>query len=176
MVSLRALLDEMVKLQASDLHITAGVPKKKTSKKEPVFSREPIDCDWLKKVDLDIAIEVESFAQESLLANSGQFHVGLQSGLLSISPAGLVYPKGKLDMDLQVDARDHPAAGEGMAVFQIFGGFSRQFSLKNAGSGLFQDLEGFRSLGVPGGLYLFGQLINGVEFHSSNVSYSGTVK
>jgi hypothetical protein len=82
--------------------------KKKTSSKEPVFSREPIDFDWLKKVDLDIAIEVESFAQESFLAESAQFHVGLKSGLLSISPADLVYPKGKLDMDLQLDARDHP--------------------------------------------------------------------
>jgi uncharacterized protein involved in outer membrane biogenesis len=90
--------------------------KKKTSKKEPVFSREPIDFDWLKKVDLDIAIEVESFAQESFLANSGRFHVGLQSGLLSISPAALVYPKGKLDMDLQLDARDHPRL-----TFKAFG-------------------------------------------------------
>jgi uncharacterized protein involved in outer membrane biogenesis len=90
--------------------------KKKTSKKEPVFSREPIDFDWLKKVDVDIAIEVESFAQESLLANSGQFHVVLQSGLLSISPAALVYPKGKLDMDLEIDARDHPRL-----TFKAFG-------------------------------------------------------
>jgi uncharacterized protein involved in outer membrane biogenesis len=90
--------------------------KKKTSKKEPVFSREPIDFDWLQKLDLDIAIEVESFAQESLLANSGQFHVGLQSGLLSISPALLVYPKGKLDMDLQLDAREHPRL-----IFKAFG-------------------------------------------------------
>ncbi|MEE9532590.1 MAG: AsmA family protein [Syntrophobacteria bacterium] len=90
--------------------------KKKTSKKEPVFSREPIDFDWLKKVDLDIAIEVESFAQESFLANSGRFHVGLQSGLLSISPAALVFPKGKLDMDLQLDARDHPRL-----TFKAFG-------------------------------------------------------
>jgi hypothetical protein len=82
--------------------------KKKSSKKEPVFSREPIDFDWLKKVDVDIAIKVESFAQESFLANSGKFQVILQSGLLSISPARLVYPKGKLNMDLQLDARDHP--------------------------------------------------------------------
>jgi hypothetical protein len=82
--------------------------KKKSSKKEPVFSREPIDFDWLKKVDVDIALEVESFAQESFLAESAQFHVGLKSGLLSISPARLVYPKGKLNMDLQLDARDHP--------------------------------------------------------------------
>ena len=82
--------------------------KKKTSKKEPVFSREPIDFDWMKKVDLDIVIEVESFAQESFLANTGHFHVVLQSGLMSISPAHLVFPQGKLDMELQLDARDHP--------------------------------------------------------------------
>jgi hypothetical protein len=90
--------------------------KKKTSKKEPVFSREPIDFDWLKKVDVDIAIEVESFAQESFLAQSAQLHVGLKSGLLSISPARLVYPKGKLNMDLELDARDHP-----QLTFKAFG-------------------------------------------------------
>ena len=82
--------------------------KKKTSKKEPVFSREPIDFDWLKKVDLDVVIEVESFAQESFLANTGHFHVVLKSGLLSISPADLVFPRGKLEMELQLDARDQP--------------------------------------------------------------------
>jgi uncharacterized protein involved in outer membrane biogenesis len=90
--------------------------KKKASSKEPVFSREPIAFDWLKKVDVDIAIEVESFAQESFLADSAQLHVGLKSGLLSISPAHLVYPKGKLDMDLHLDARDHPRL-----TFKAFG-------------------------------------------------------
>jgi len=90
--------------------------KKKPSSKEPVFSREPIDFDWLKKVDVDIAIEVESFAQESFLAQSAQLHVGLKSGLLSISPARLVYPKGKLNMDLELDARDHP-----QLTFKAFG-------------------------------------------------------
>jgi uncharacterized protein involved in outer membrane biogenesis len=90
--------------------------KKKASSKEPVFSREPIDFDWLKKVDMDIAIEVESFAQEQFLADSAQFQVVVKSGLLSISPAHFVYPKGKLDMDLQVDARDHPRL-----TFKAFG-------------------------------------------------------
>jgi hypothetical protein len=90
--------------------------KKKPSKKEPVFSREPIAFDWLKKVDLDIAVEVESFAKEQFLADSAQFQVGLQSGLLSISPAYFVYPKGKLDLDLQLDARDHPRL-----TFKAFG-------------------------------------------------------
>jgi hypothetical protein len=90
--------------------------KKKPSKKEPVFSREPIDFDWLKKVDLDVVIEVESFAKEQFLADSAQFHVVVKSGVLSISPARFVYPKGKLDMELQLDARDHPRL-----TFRAFG-------------------------------------------------------
>jgi hypothetical protein len=90
--------------------------KKKPSNKEPVFSREPIAFDWLKKVDVDIVIEVESFAQEQFLADSAQFQVVVNSGLLSISPARFVYPKGKLDMDLQLDARDHPRL-----TFRAFG-------------------------------------------------------
>ena len=90
--------------------------KKKPSGKEPVFSREPIDFDWLKKADVDIAIEVESFAQEQFLAESAQFHLGIKSGLLSISPARFVYPKGKLDMDLQLDTRNHPRL-----TFRAFG-------------------------------------------------------
>jgi hypothetical protein len=82
--------------------------KKKPSKQGPVFSREPIPFHRLKKVDVDIVIEVESFAQGSFLAESARFPVRLKSGLLSISPAYLVYPKGKVDVDLQLDARDHP--------------------------------------------------------------------
>ncbi len=90
--------------------------KKKPSKKEPVFSREPIDFDWLKKADLDIVIEVESFAQEQFLADSAQFQVKVKSGLLSIRPARFVYAKGKLDMDLELDGREHPRL-----TFRAFG-------------------------------------------------------
>ncbi|UCE83859.1 MAG: AsmA family protein, partial [Deltaproteobacteria bacterium] len=90
--------------------------KKKPSSKEPVFSREPIAFDWLEKVDMDIAIKVESFAQEQFLADSAQFRVVLHSGLLSISPARFAYPKGTLDIDLQLDVRDHPRL-----TFKAFG-------------------------------------------------------
>ena len=62
----------------------------------------------LKKVDADIAIKVESFAQELSGAESAKFQVVLNSGLLSIGPAHLVYPEGKLDIDLQFDTRNHP--------------------------------------------------------------------
>jgi uncharacterized protein involved in outer membrane biogenesis len=90
--------------------------KKKSSKKEPVFSREPIDFGWLKKVDMDVAIEIESFAKEQFLANSAQFQVKVKSGLLSIRPARFVYAKGKLEMDLELDVREHPRL-----TFRAFG-------------------------------------------------------
>ncbi len=90
--------------------------KKKSSKKEHVFSREPIEFGWLKKVDVDIAISVESFAKEQFLANSAQFQVKVKSGVLSISPARFVYEKGKLDMDLELDGREHPRL-----TFKAFG-------------------------------------------------------
>jgi uncharacterized protein involved in outer membrane biogenesis len=82
--------------------------KKKPPKKGPVFSDEPIDFGWLKKVDLNISVEVESFAKEQFLAQSAQFQVKIKSGLLSISPARLDYPKGKLDLDLELDTREIP--------------------------------------------------------------------
>jgi hypothetical protein len=82
--------------------------KEKPPKKGPVFSDEPIDFGWLKKVDLNIGVEVESFAKEQFLANSAQFQVKIKSGLLSISPAHLDYPKGKLDLDLELDTREIP--------------------------------------------------------------------
>ena len=82
--------------------------KKKHPEKGPVFSDKPIDFGWMKKVDLNIAIEVESFAREQFLAQSAQFLVKIKSGQLSISPARLVYPKGELDMDLELDTREIP--------------------------------------------------------------------
>ena len=90
--------------------------KKKPPKKEPVFSDDPIDFSWLKKADVDVAISVESFAKEQFLAKSAQFQVTIKSGVLSINPARFVYPKGKLDMDLELDGREHPRL-----TFKAFG-------------------------------------------------------
>ena len=90
--------------------------KKKSHKKEPVFSDEPIDFGWLKKCDVDVAISVESFAKEQFLAKSAQLQVKIKSGVLSINPARFVYPKGELDMDLELDGRELPRL-----TFKAFG-------------------------------------------------------
>jgi hypothetical protein len=73
-----------------------------------VFGREPIAHDWMQKLDMDLHINIESFAQETILADSAQGHVVLKSGLLTIGPARIVYPRGKLDMALRFDTRGDP--------------------------------------------------------------------
>jgi hypothetical protein len=93
-----------------------GGKKKKPSKEEPVFSREPIAFHRLNKVDVNVAIEIESFAQQLFAVESAKFQVVVNSGRLSISPAYFVYPEGTLEMDLQIDARDHPRM-----TFRAFG-------------------------------------------------------
>jgi hypothetical protein len=84
-----------------------------------VFSRTPIDFEWLKKLDLDLSIDVESFDPDRSQIESAQFAITLKSGHLSISPAKLVYPKGNLQLDVQFDTQDPPqlsfkAIGEGI--------------------------------------------------------------
>ena len=73
-----------------------------------VFSQTPIDFEWLKKFDLDLSIDVESFDPERSNIQSAQFAIALKSGHLSISPATLVYPKGNLQLDVQFDTQDPP--------------------------------------------------------------------
>jgi uncharacterized protein involved in outer membrane biogenesis len=74
----------------------------------PVFGRVPVETEWLKKIDIDVDVDVESFSQETILADSAQFHVVMNSGLLTVSPAHLAYPNGKLTIELQLDVRDVP--------------------------------------------------------------------
>jgi uncharacterized protein involved in outer membrane biogenesis len=80
---------------------------------------------------VDVAISVESFAKEQFLANSAQFQVKVKSGVLSISPARFVYAKGKLDMYLELDGREHPRL-----IFKAFG--------KNIDPRRALDIEGYK--------------------------------
>jgi len=75
---------------------------------QPVFSRQPMDLDWMKLADVDLSVDIQSFDRENSEALSANFSMALQSGLLSIKPAILVYPKGQADLDLQFDASDQP--------------------------------------------------------------------
>jgi hypothetical protein len=83
--------------------------KKKVKHKEPVFSREPLDLDWMHKANLDLDVNIESFDREHSEALSAKFKIKLNAGHLSVKPATLVYPKGQAVLDLQLDGgRDKP--------------------------------------------------------------------
>jgi uncharacterized protein involved in outer membrane biogenesis len=82
--------------------------KKKSKQKKPVFSREPMDLGWMKKADVDLSVDIQSFDRANSEALSANFRAVLKSGHLSVKHATLVYPKGQADLDLQFDARDAP--------------------------------------------------------------------
>jgi hypothetical protein len=123
----KALLDAKISssLQTSPPHINGKITaqeffffdplekkiessKEKPPKNGPVFSRTPMDWAWLKKNDLDLSVIIESFGKEHPQFKSAQFEIALKSGHLSISPAELVYPKGKLEFDVKLDVQDQP--------------------------------------------------------------------
>ena len=75
---------------------------------QPLFSSEPLDFGWLKTFDLALGVDVASFDPASSPARSADITVTLKSGLLTVDPVVVTYPKGQLKLALSVDARDTP--------------------------------------------------------------------
>ena len=78
------------------------------SARKQIFSRTPIDYSWLNKVDLNVSLDMPSFNKAKSRLESAKFVIALKAGQLSVEPAMLVYPKGKLDLALQVDTQSPP--------------------------------------------------------------------
>ncbi len=87
---------------------TAGSDALKKEKKAQIFSREPIDFSWLNEVDLDLSVDIESFDRNRSQMESARFEIQADSGQLNVGPATVVYPKGKIDFQGQIDARAEP--------------------------------------------------------------------
>jgi len=73
-----------------------------------LFSRKPLDLEYLKKLDLDLDISVESIDAPGLSAQKLTGHVSLEGGQLHIAPMRLVAEGGPTDLDLEIDARNKP--------------------------------------------------------------------
>lgn len=82
--------------------------KNKGGKNVPVFSRDPLPFQWLKKADLDLTVDVDSFDQEGWEAQSAKLVLTLKSGHLAARPVTFSYAKGAMDMEFEIDARDKP--------------------------------------------------------------------
>ena len=71
-----------------------------------LFSREPMNFDWLEKTDIDLIIDIKSFNKEKSRFESAYFKVDLESGRLSILPAKLNFPKGRLELDVRFNMQN----------------------------------------------------------------------
>lgn len=73
-----------------------------------IFSRNPINFDWLKQLDLNLLLDIESFDSDINTAESAEFQVKLESGHLKINPAVFKFSKGQLDMNLSLNTNGKP--------------------------------------------------------------------
>ena len=92
--------------------------KKKDEKKlqQPVFSSDPIAFDVLKKFNLALAVDVATFDPTDSDAVSAESTVRVQSGVLTLTPTVIRYPKGQLNIEFSVDARKTP-----LLAFKAYG-------------------------------------------------------
>ena len=82
--------------------------KDKQPTKKHVFSRDPINFNWLKYADVELSIEVESFDDVWAKAESAHFQIIGKSGKLTVSPATLTYPQGELNLEIDLDVKEIP--------------------------------------------------------------------
>ncbi|MDX2507308.1 MAG: AsmA family protein [Gammaproteobacteria bacterium] len=82
--------------------------KTKDTQQTVIFSRKPIDFDWLKQLDLDLALDIKSFDSDISTAESAELQIKLKSGHLQISPAVFKFTKGHLDMELSLNSKVKP--------------------------------------------------------------------
>ncbi len=100
-------LPDLAETQSKNLARTRD-RNKKSKKKGPVFSREPVDLSWMKKADLDLLVDIKTFDRAYTEAVSAQFPIKMKAGRLSVESAYVVYPKGRADLRFQLDGREHP--------------------------------------------------------------------
>ena len=85
---------------------TAGKPR--LGRSAHAFSREPLNFDILKQLDLDLDIKIDEIASAQVSADKLYGRIVLENGRLQVRPMKLVAEGGPTDLDLVIDARDTP--------------------------------------------------------------------
>ncbi|MGB5261941.1 MAG: AsmA family protein [Gammaproteobacteria bacterium] len=73
-----------------------------------VFSRKPLDINFLNTVDLDMAISIDEVESGELAIDSVRGKLQLRDGQLNVKPLRLVFEGGNTDIDLDVRATAVP--------------------------------------------------------------------
>lgn len=74
-----------------------------------LFSRKPLELAWLKKLDLDISVQVDELRGVDLEIDEARGRITLQSGLLRLNRTGFRYLGGTASGDYEIDARAQPS-------------------------------------------------------------------
>lgn len=82
--------------------------KNKSAINEPLealsfFPREHLAVGWLKKVDMDLLVDIASFDKERMNLESAMFRIDLESGRLAVKSARFAYPKGEINLDVLLE-------------------------------------------------------------------------
>jgi uncharacterized protein involved in outer membrane biogenesis len=72
------------------------------------FSREPLNFNILKQIDLDLDFRIDEIASAHVSADKLYGRILLENGRLQVRPMKLVAEGGPTELDLVIDARDTP--------------------------------------------------------------------
>ena len=85
-------------------------PELGQTKRSPhAFSREPLNFNILKRIDLDLDFRIDEIASAHVSADKMYGRILLENGRLQVRPMKLVAEGGPTELDLVIDARDTPA-------------------------------------------------------------------
>jgi hypothetical protein len=77
---------------------------------EPVFSREPMDFEALKTLDLSLDVLFEDVIGVSTSVDTITGHVELKNGKLTLAPFNMNFVGGRMNAELSIDAQAAPPA------------------------------------------------------------------
>lgn len=87
---------------------TAPAPGKAATASPYVFSRAPLNMDFLNEVDLDLDVSIDEVESGELAIDSVKGKLRLHDGRLKITPLRLVFEEGNTDINLDVRATAVP--------------------------------------------------------------------
>jgi uncharacterized protein involved in outer membrane biogenesis len=94
--------------KGTEIPDSGKLDKKKKARRPHFFSRNPVNFDNLKKMDLDLTISIDEIESKEILADELKGHIILKDGLLRVRPMQLKTAGGPTDLDLEIDARQTP--------------------------------------------------------------------
>jgi hypothetical protein len=86
-----------------------GHARQRPERGRHAFSRENLNFDIFRKLDLDLTVEIDEIASAQVTADRLEGRIFLENGRLQVRPMQLVAEGGPTDLDLVIDTRTTPS-------------------------------------------------------------------